>query len=98
MLPDVQTRTIEPILRSVIETGSVVNTDGYAISDRLAEWGYTHKTVCHAIGEYARDEDGDGSHEVRVNTMEGLCSLLRSCLRPHRRDIPGKATLVSGLP
>ncbi len=35
-------------------------------------------------GEYARDEDGDGFHEVYVNTMEGFWSLLRSWLRPHR--------------
>jgi len=84
MLPDVQIKTIEPILRSVIETGSLVNTDEYAIYGRLPEWGYTHKTVCHAIGEYARDEDGDGFHEVHVNTIEGFWSLLRSWLRPHR--------------
>src|SRR5262249_50704312 len=24
------------------------------------EWGYEHHTVCHAAGEFARDEDGDG--------------------------------------
>jgi transposase len=40
--------------------------------------------VCHARGEYARDDDGDGSCEVHVNTAEGLWSLLRSWLRPHR--------------
>src|SRR5215213_9816452 len=46
--------------------------------------GYRHKTVCHSRGEYARDEDGDGFCEVHVNTMEGVWSLLRSWLRPHR--------------
>ena len=40
--------------------------------------------VNHGRGEYARDEDGDGFHEVHVNTMEGCWSLLRSWLRPHR--------------
>jgi transposase len=35
-------------------------------------------------GEYARDDDGDGLHEVHVKTMEGFWSLLRSWLRPHR--------------
>ena len=34
--------------------------------------GYGHKQVCHSAGEYARDEDGDGFHEVHVNTMEGF--------------------------
>jgi hypothetical protein len=46
--------------------------------------GYTHKSVNHGRGEYARDEDGDGLCEVHVNTMEGFWSLLRSWLRPHR--------------
>ena len=45
---------------------------------------HTHRTVCHAAGEFARDDDGDGSCEVHVNTMEGFWSLLRSRLRPHR--------------
>lgn len=40
--------------------------------------------MCHSRGEYARDEDGDGFHEVHVNTMEDFWSLLRSWLRPHR--------------
>lgn len=35
-------------------------------------------------GEYARDEDGDGFYEIHVNTMEGVWSLRRSWLRPHR--------------
>ena len=40
--------------------------------------------MCHSRGEYARDGDGDGLHEVQVNTMEGVWFLLRSWLRPHR--------------
>ena len=59
-------------------------TDEYDIYNRLTSWGYEHKTVCHSRGEYARDEEGDGFHEVHVNTMEGFWSLLRSWLRPHR--------------
>jgi len=35
-------------------------------------------------GEYARDDDSDGFHEVHVNMLEGFWSLLRSWLRPHR--------------
>jgi len=61
-----------------------VLTDEYTISHRLPEGGFEHKTVCHHAGEYARDEDGDGFHEVHANTMEGFWSLLRSWLRPHR--------------
>jgi hypothetical protein len=62
----------------------VVYTDDYDLYARLPEWGYTHRTVCHAAGEFARDDDGDGCCEVHVNTVEGFWSLLRSWRRPHR--------------
>jgi transposase len=56
----------------------------YSIYARLPAWGYVHVTVNHSEGEYARDADGDGINEIHVNTMEGVWSLLRSWLRPHR--------------
>jgi transposase-like protein len=84
MLANVQQRTIGPLLKATIAPGTLVFTDEYDIYARLSEWGYGHKTVCHSAGEYARDDDGDGFCEVHVNTIEGLWSLLRSWLRPHR--------------
>jgi transposase len=96
MLPDVKRATIEPLIRPTIADGSVVYTDEYAIYARLAEWGYDHQSVCHGAGEYARDDDGDGSCEVHVNTMEGFWSLLRSWLRPHRGISQEKLPLYLG--
>lgn len=84
MLANVQQATIRPLIEATIAPGTLVHTDEYDIYSRLEEWGYRHKTVCHGKGEYARDEDGDGFHEVHVNTIEGFWSLLRSWLRPHR--------------
>ncbi len=84
MPPNVQQATIEPILTEAVAPATLIHTDEYAIYARLSVWGYGHKTVCHAQGEYARDEDGDGFCEVHVNTIEGFWSLLRSWLRPHR--------------
>ena len=84
MLANVKQKTIEPIIKSTILPGTLTLTDEYNIYDRLTEWGYQHKSVCHSSGEYARDEDGDGFCEAHVNTMEGFWSLLRSWLRPHR--------------
>jgi len=84
MLANVRQETIRPIIEETIVAGSLVYTDEYAIYAPLPAWGYRHKSVCHSSGEYARDEDGDGFHEVHVNTMEGFWSLLRSWLRPHR--------------
>ena len=43
-----------------------------------------------------RDEDGDGFCEVHVNTMEGVWSLLRSWLRPHRGVSQEKMPLYLG--
>jgi len=80
----VQQYTIRLFLEETIEPGTVVNTDEYVIYAALPQWGYVHKSVCHNRGEYARDEESDGFHEVHVNTLEGFWSLLRSWLRPHR--------------
>ena len=82
MLENVQQVTIAPLIRATIAPGTVVYTDEYDIYARLPQWGYAHRTVCHAAGEFARDEDGDGFCEVHVNTIEGFWSLLRSWLRP----------------
>ena len=41
-------------------------------------------TVCHAAGEWARDDDGDGIREVHNNTQEGIWTGLRNFLRPFR--------------
>ena len=84
MLADVKPRTIGPLIQATITPGSVVSTDEYDIYHRLPEWGYAHRTVCHAEGEYARDDDGDGFCEVHVNTWEGFWSSLWSWPRPHR--------------
>ncbi len=84
MLENVQQHTIKPIIKHTIQEDSLIYTDEYNIYARLQAWGYDHKTVNHSAGEYARDEDGDGFHEVHVNSIEGFWSLLRSWLRPHR--------------
>src|ERR671912_329712 len=84
MLANVQQTTIKPIIEATVAKGALIYTDEYGVYASLLAWGYQHKTVCHAQGEYARDEDGDGFCEVHVNTIEGFWSLLRSWLRPHR--------------
>ena len=96
MLENVQQRTIQPIIQATVRPGTLIHTDEYDIYARLPEWGYGHKTVRHGRGEYARDEDGDGFHEVHVNTMEGFWSLLRSWLRPHRGISQEKLPLYLG--
>src|ERR687894_1157113 len=76
MLADVRQATIRPIIEATVAKSTRVHTDEYASYARLPAWGYRHATVCHARGEYARDEDGDGFREGHVNIMEGFWSLL----------------------
>jgi hypothetical protein len=64
--------------------GKIQRGGQIAIDARLPRWGYTHRTVCHAAGELARDDDRDGFCEVHVNTLERFWSQLRGWLRPHR--------------
>jgi transposase len=97
MLPDVRQVTIRPVIEATVAKGALVHTDEDDIYGRLEEWGYGHETVCHARGEDARDDDGDGFCEVHVNTAEGLWSLLRSWLRPHRGISQEKLPLYLGL-
>jgi len=96
MLENVQQITTGPLIQTVITPGAQVYTDEYDSYARLADWGFEHNRVCHSSGEYARDEDGDGFHEMHVNTIEGFWSLLRSWLRPHRGISQEKLPLYLG--
>ncbi len=96
VLHNVKQATIEPIIKASVVAGSLFYTDEYNIYNRLEQWGFEHKTVCHAKGEYARDEDRDGFCEVHVNTQEGIWSVLRSWLRPHRGVAQEKLPLYIG--
>ena len=84
MLENVKQDTIQPLILKTVAQGTQIDTDEYVICNRLPDWGFSHNTVNHSAGEYARDEDGDGFCEVHSNTIEGVCSLLRPWLRPHR--------------
>jgi len=78
MLENVRQVTIEPIIRATVASDSKVFTDEYDIYARLTQWGYVHSTVCHGVGEYARDDDGDGFHEVHSTPSRGsgrFCAL-----------------------
>jgi transposase len=96
MMENVRQKTIGPLVKRTITPGSVIYTDEYDIYARLPEWGYTHRTVCHAAGAFARDDDGDGFFEAHVNTVEGFWSLLRSWLRPHRGSSQERLPLSLG--
>jgi len=95
-LDNVRQVTIRPLIEQSIRSGTLIYTDEYNIYDRLEEWGFKRKSVSHANGEYARDEDEDGFCEVHVNTQEGIWSVLRAWLRPHRGISMDKLPLYLG--
>lgn len=84
VVDNVQQKTLMPLFSHIVEKESIVYTDEYNAYHALTSAGYTHKKVFHGAGEYARDEDKDGFHEIHCNTVEGIWSLLRSWLRPYR--------------
>ena len=99
MLANVQQTTIKPVITAAVTPGTLIHTDEYAIYARLPSWGYEHKTVCHARGEYARDEDGDSFCEVHVNTMEDFgrccapgCARTRASHRTSCRSISASSS------
>ncbi|MBV8077727.1 MAG: transposase, partial [Planctomycetaceae bacterium] len=61
MLSDAKPETIAPLLRRAIDQGTVVYIDVDDIYSQLTGWGYNPRTVCHAAGVFARDEDGEVS-------------------------------------
>ena len=63
---------------------ATVNTDEWRAYQGLPALGQRHVTVCHAAGEWARDDDGDGIREVQNNTQEGIWAGLRDLLRTFR--------------
>ena len=76
--------TLNRVAREATSPPARVNTDEWSGYDRLAETGCSRVAVCHAAGEWARDDDGDGVREVHVNTQEGLWTGLRNFLRTFR--------------
>jgi transposase len=76
--------TLNRVAREATSPPARVNTDEWGGYNRLAEVGCSRASVCHAAGEWARDDDGDGVREVHVNTQEGLWTGLRNFLRTFR--------------
>ena len=76
---------LEVTAQAVRRLETTVYTDewtGYKPLSRTLE--VRHKTVCHQVNEYARDDDGDDVREVHLNQSEGEGTGLRNFLRPFR--------------
>jgi len=83
VVPNVKRATLQPIVTKHIEVGSIIHTDELLSYRGLDKEGYTHKTVNHGKGEYAKD----GSH---VNSMESFWSRLKLSIRGTHIHVSGK--------
>lgn len=64
---------MQPIIEASIEAGATVHTDELKSYANLGKIGYTHNTVEHGIGEYAKGN-------CHVNGLEGFWSHLKKSI------------------
>ena len=68
-MPGVDNATLFPEIYRAVEAGSRIQTDEYASYKGLG-WSFTHETVNHSAGEYARDD-------VTTNGIEAVWAVLK---------------------
>jgi transposase-like protein len=74
-------KTLERHMAQFTQPEALANTDEWQGYNHIAR---SHVTVNHGRHEWARDDDGDGSREVHINTTEGRWTGVRNFLRPFR--------------
>lgn len=74
IVPDAKTRTLQPHIHAHVEKGSEIQSDEWWAYKGLDKQGYTHQTVEHGIGEYAKNG-------VHVNGIEGYWSMLKKGIK-----------------
>lgn len=70
VVPNARTQTLEPIIIANVQAGTEIQSDEWFAYRNLNKKGYTHETVQHGAGEYARNG-------VHVNGLEGYWSMLK---------------------
>ena len=71
VVPDVEARTLMPLISRWIEAGSIVCSDTWKSYTGVAAKGYVHRLVKHHKGEYS---DSKGNH---INGLEGFWGYLK---------------------
>ena len=74
VVPNVRKKTLQPIIKENVESGSTIHTDELKSYGGLSKAGYEHETVNHGMGEYV-----DG--ESHVNGIEGCWARLKLSIR-----------------
>ena len=71
IVPDVEARTLLPLITKQVEPGSTVCSDTWKSYTGVAANGYVHRLVKHQEGEYS---DSKGNH---INGLEGFWGYLK---------------------
>jgi len=71
VVPDVEERTLIPLISRGVEAGSIVCSDTWKSYTGVAAKGYVHRLVKHHKGEYS---DSKGNH---INGLEGFWGYLK---------------------
>ena len=83
VVPNVQKKTLQPIIKENVVKDSTVHTDELKSYSGLSKAGFDHETVNHGAGQYV---DGD-SH---VNGIEGFWARLKLSIRGTHVHVSGK--------
>lgn len=70
VIPNVQEKTLIPIVKEHVSTDATVMTDEHVGYSKLTSHGYTHETIRHSADEYVRGL-------VHTNSIEGFWSLFK---------------------
>lgn len=81
VVQDTKSVTLCALVEQFTQPDTLVYTDEYPSYNALQR---VRDTVCHAVKEWARDDDNDGWSETHTNSSEGLWTGLRNFLRPFR--------------
>ena len=74
VVPDVQRKTLSPLIQENVQPGTKIHTDEFNVYDNLTELGYEHGRVNHGVKQWV---DGD-SH---TNTLEGFWAQVKNAVR-----------------
>ena len=72
-VPNVQNKTILPLIEETVEKGSTVSTDEFQAYKHLRDMGYSHGAVKHKIEQWVK-----GEHHT--NTLEGYWAHLKKAI------------------
>lgn len=84
VVSDTKNETLTPLYAEQIDEDTIIYSDEAHHFKPLEAESEEHHTVAHGKGEYAKDPDDDGHHEIHSNTIEGIWVGFRNYIRRFR--------------